>query len=122
MLTPQEKAQFVAWFIETKSDIHVQHWLWNRCATLPLFMENTTCLHKRRIPSPNTCPERWFPSIVYPKVSLHLGFGLGLFEPCCTLSFPLGASIFPEICVTWKTKKLYELSCDVLKTVCYYLV
>ncbi|GBM65273.1 hypothetical protein AVEN_213553-1 [Araneus ventricosus] len=82
----QEKAQCVSWFKETQSDNQVQRWHLKQMGDQCLFMENTNFFC---IPSPNSWSGRWFPSIQFPKVSVHLSIGLCLYGPGYTLSFLL---------------------------------
>ena len=68
MITPQEKAQCVSWFSETKSDIQTQRNYATKCAKQAparqsicnwhkQFMETGTLLHKPRSRRPRTSEE-----------------------------------------------------------------
>ncbi|GBL97025.1 hypothetical protein AVEN_254079-1 [Araneus ventricosus] len=89
MWTPQEKAQCVAWFIETKSDTKVQRNFRNQYGreppsrpTIPAwymsFMETGSVLHKQGVVTH-----------LFQPPTLHLGIGLCLYKPGYTLSFLL---------------------------------
>ncbi|GBN61981.1 hypothetical protein AVEN_268782-1 [Araneus ventricosus] len=115
MWTPQEKFQCVAWFLETKSDAKVQWNFGTQYGREPLsqpiipawyrsFMETGSVLHKWGL-------------VTHPFQTLTLYLGIGL----SALS-PVVSTFFIKCASTGKQKKPYELTCHVLKTVCYCLV
>ncbi|GBL82645.1 hypothetical protein AVEN_263719-1 [Araneus ventricosus] len=122
MWTPQEKAQCIAWFIETKSDAQVQRKFVTRYVREP---QSRPTIQARYTPFIQVvfAINRGQAAHLFRKLTLDLGIGLCLYEPGYTVySFSCGVHILCQTCVYWKAKKFYELTCHMLKTVYYHLV